>query len=84
LVLQYDSLNWGPKPFRFNNFWLEDKKFKDMVATVWSGQNFSGWMGFILKERLKGLKVAIKDWNREGSGDPGGKEEEIGLGDPCS
>jgi hypothetical protein len=66
LVLNYDSLDWGPKPFRFNSFLLENSKFKEMVATVWRGQNFSGWMGFILKERFKGLKIAIKEWNREG------------------
>ncbi|WJX53700.1 hypothetical protein P8452_39668 [Trifolium repens] len=77
LVLNYDSLDWGPKPFRFNSFLLENSKFKEMVATVWRGQNFSGWMGFILKERFKGLKIAIKEWNREGSGDPGEKKRKL-------
>jgi hypothetical protein len=35
------------------------------VSKVWEEQNFPGWMGYILKERLKGLKEEIKMWNSE-------------------
>ncbi|MCH83868.1 LINE-1 reverse transcriptase like [Trifolium medium] len=70
LVLKYDTINWGPKPFRFNNSWLNNKNFHGMVTKVWQDQHFFGWMGFILKERLKGLKVAIKEWNVELFGKP--------------
>jgi exonuclease III len=64
IVLRYDSENWGPKSFRFNNFWLSHKEFKEVVTKAWEDQHFEGWMGFILKERLKGLKGMIKDWHR--------------------
>jgi len=33
------------------------------VEEAWRGQNVSGWMNFVLKEKLKELK--IKDWNKE-------------------
>ncbi|MCI33634.1 putative reverse transcriptase - beet retrotransposon, partial [Trifolium medium] len=65
LVVKYSSSDWGPKPFRFNNFWLRNKSFKTLVVKTWEEQNFTGWMGFILKDRLKGLKIAIKEWHAE-------------------
>jgi exonuclease III len=29
IILHYDSADWGPKPFRFNIFWLKNTKFKE-------------------------------------------------------
>jgi hypothetical protein len=34
-------------------------------------------MGFILKERLKWLKVFIKEWNKETYGDPNENKNEL-------
>jgi hypothetical protein len=65
IILRYNDVDWGPRPFRFKNFWLENSSFKDMVSKVWEEQHFTGWMGHILKERLKGLKLEIKKWNTE-------------------
>jgi hypothetical protein len=70
IILHYDLADWGPKPFRFNNFWLKNKKFKELVVDTWGSQNFTGWMGYILKDRLKGLKNVIKGWNAEVYGRP--------------
>ncbi|WJX66076.1 hypothetical protein P8452_50669 [Trifolium repens] len=70
IILRYDVADWGPKPFRFNNFWLKDKRFKDLVVNTWTSQDFTGWMGYILKDRLKGLKEVIKSWNGEMYGRP--------------
>lgn len=57
--------NWGPKPFYFINFWLENREFKGVVEEAWRGNNVSGWMNFLLKEKLKRLKIKTKDWNKE-------------------
>ncbi|MCI42694.1 hypothetical protein A2U01_0063931, partial [Trifolium medium] len=65
IILRYNDVDWGPRPFRFRNYWLENSKFKDMISKVWEEQNFTGWMGHILKERLKGLKEEIRKWNSE-------------------
>jgi len=32
IVFRYSSQLWGPKPFRFTNYWLEHKDFKDVVT----------------------------------------------------
>jgi hypothetical protein len=56
LILKKDNFDWGPRPFRFNNYWLEHKNFKKIVEETWRNHNVSGWMGHILKEKLKNLK----------------------------
>jgi hypothetical protein len=65
LVLRYNNVDWGPCPFRFNNHWLLHKDFKRLVEESWRSLTPTGWMSFVLKEKIKGLKVLIKAWNRE-------------------
>jgi exonuclease III len=74
LVLQNGVWNWGPTPFRFNNFWLQNSDFKGIVEEAWMGQNISGWMSFVLKVKLKGLKLVLKEWSRE---EYGGIEDRV-------
>ncbi|MCH84952.1 LINE-1 reverse transcriptase like, partial [Trifolium medium] len=59
------NVDWGPRPFRFNNHWLQNDDFKRLVEDSWREQEVEGWMGFILKGKLKGLKTRIKLWNKE-------------------
>jgi exonuclease III len=65
LILKYSHDDWGPKPFRFNNFWLENKKFIEIVESFWTSHRVEGWMGFALKEKLKLLKPILKDWHKK-------------------
>jgi len=74
LVLMKGWWDWRLKPFRFNNFWLENQKSKGLVEEAWRSQNMSGWMSFVLKEKLKGLKIKITEWNKE---EYGGIEEMV-------
>ncbi|KAK2401933.1 hypothetical protein QL285_051492 [Trifolium repens] len=77
LVVRYSNLDWGPIPFRFNNFWLGIKSFKELIVKTWEAQSYTGWMGHILKDRFKGLKIAIKDWSVEVYGKPEEKRKEL-------
>ncbi|KAK2407515.1 hypothetical protein QL285_043126 [Trifolium repens] len=65
LLVRYNSVDWGPRPFRFNNYWLLHKEFNKVVEQFWRGSNLTGWMAFILKEKLKGLKAHLRIWNIE-------------------
>ncbi|WJX47013.1 hypothetical protein P8452_33752 [Trifolium repens] len=60
LVVRNNCVDWGPRPFRFNNHWLLHKDFKKVVEEFWRGSDLTGWMAYILKEKLKGLKMHIK------------------------
>ncbi|CAJ2642584.1 unnamed protein product [Trifolium pratense] len=77
LLLKYSHDDWGPKPFRFNNFLLENKKFMEMVETFWVNYRVEGWMGFVLKEKLKALKSLIRDWHKQEYGGMEARIEEL-------
>ncbi|PNX98293.1 cysteine-rich receptor-like protein kinase [Trifolium pratense] len=59
------NLNWGPKPFKFNNCWLEHAEFNRFVEDLWVKMPSKGKKAFVLKEKLKSLKEALKGWNKE-------------------
>jgi hypothetical protein len=37
LILRYDTADWGPKPFRFNNFWLKHRQFRELGISTTVG-----------------------------------------------
>ncbi|PNX71762.1 cysteine-rich receptor-like protein kinase, partial [Trifolium pratense] len=59
------KLNWGPKPFKFNNCWLEHPNFIPFVTETWKKMQIKGKKAFVLKEKLKLLKESLKVWNKE-------------------
>ncbi|MCI00463.1 hypothetical protein A2U01_0021482, partial [Trifolium medium] len=59
------NLNWGPKPFKFNNCWLEHAEFNHLVENLWVTLPSKGKKAFVLKEKLKRLKEELKGWNKE-------------------
>jgi hypothetical protein len=65
IILRHASSDWGPKPFRFNNYWLKNKDFKVIVDRTWREQNNKGWMAHVFREKLKAVKEALKRWNVE-------------------
>ncbi|XP_057794589.1 uncharacterized protein LOC131010900 [Salvia miltiorrhiza] len=56
--------DWGPTPFRFLNVWVSHPDFHDVVDDVWSKADVVGWKSFVVKEKLKMLKVKLKEWNK--------------------
>ncbi|PNX93718.1 cysteine-rich receptor-like protein kinase [Trifolium pratense] len=65
IILRYSNHDWGPKPFRFNNHWLNNKGFKGIVLSGWSSVETQGWKVYIVKGNLKALKNVLKCWNKE-------------------
>ncbi|GAU33402.1 hypothetical protein TSUD_20950 [Trifolium subterraneum] len=63
--LMCSNLNWGPKPFKVNNCWLEHSEFKLFVEKTWEKLNIRGKKAFVIKEKLKRLKEELRGWNRE-------------------
>jgi exonuclease III len=63
--LECSTLNWGPKPFKFLNCWLQHPEFISFVKDNWDSAIIRGNSAFILKEKLNRLKEALKNWNRE-------------------
>ncbi|MCH83010.1 reverse transcriptase, partial [Trifolium medium] len=65
ILLKYDDHDWGPKPFRFNNFWLSNPSFRKVVSDAWGSFEVRGWKGYVVKEKMKLLKGSLKLWNKE-------------------
>jgi hypothetical protein len=60
VVLRYLEQSWGPKPFRFNNFWLAHRQFEEVVHHSWSRTRPVEWMAVRLSAKLKTLKADLK------------------------
>ncbi|XP_071728613.1 uncharacterized protein [Rutidosis leptorrhynchoides] len=56
-------LDWGPKPFRFNNSWLSKPGFINLFEVKWDSYPVHGWAAFILGKKLRLLKNDLKDWS---------------------
>ena len=65
ILLDGGGLRRGPSPFRFENMWLKEKGFKDLLNSWWMGFSFRGSHNFIMAEKLKSLKANLKKRNKE-------------------
>ena len=53
-----------PIPFIFENMWLKEEGFKEMVRDWWHSSRVSGTNSFAVVEKLKTLKSNMKIWNK--------------------
>lgn len=60
IFLESARLGSGKKPFRFENMWLKEKGFMDMVRERWRSYVFMGSPRFVLSHKLKSLKQDLK------------------------
>jgi len=63
LVLSIDEENWGPRPLRLLKCWEKISGYKMFVRDQWRSFHLEVWGGYVLKEKLKLLKLALKDWH---------------------
>lgn len=59
------NINWGPKPFKFNNELFSFDSFIPFVEKEWRNLKVEGRGDFILKEKLRLLKEKLRWWNKE-------------------
>ncbi|RVW72233.1 hypothetical protein CK203_054933 [Vitis vinifera] len=57
-----------PFPFRFENMWLKVEGIKELMKSWWEGVSFNGSASFMMAEKIKVLKVKLKEWNRDSFG----------------
>jgi hypothetical protein len=41
------------------------KDYKKVVEETWRSQMVTGWVGFVLREKLKSIKSRLKVWSKE-------------------
>lgn len=60
------TADWGPRPFRFENFWLEHKDFLGLAHSWWNQVEVSGYAGYRMYKKLHFLKENIKKVEKGG------------------
>jgi hypothetical protein len=63
LVLSVDEDNWGPRPSRFLGCWSDIPGYHQFVSSKWKSCQVEGWGGYVLKEKFKLIKLALKEWH---------------------
>ncbi|GKV25404.1 hypothetical protein SLEP1_g34851 [Rubroshorea leprosula] len=76
ILLKNEKVDWGPKPFKFFDAWLDQPGCKEVIRDVWNHKEVKGWKGFKLKEKLKNTKQALKEWSRKSINEVDGKIKE--------
>nr|KYP51227.1 Retrovirus-related Pol polyprotein LINE-1 [Cajanus cajan] len=69
VLLKNEEVNWGPKPFRVLDCWQNDVRYGAFVKSQWREIVVSGRAAFVLKEKLKNLKIKLRTWNKDTFGD---------------
>lgn len=67
IQLCIDIADWGPKPMRMLKCWENFTGYNSFVRATWSSYHLEGWGGFVLREKLKLIKLALKEWHRRHS-----------------
>ncbi|KAL4308214.1 hypothetical protein GQ457_01G004750 [Hibiscus cannabinus] len=63
ILIHSAPLNWGPKPFKFFNYWLRKEGFDDLMTSVFSKFSSDGnsrGIGGLLRESKKAIKTWAK------------------------
>ena len=65
IILTTKMVDWGPKPFRVGDWWLKHKGYHSMIKEAWISDVHGGWGGVALKNKLRNLRLVIKQWCKE-------------------
>ncbi|GKB98887.1 transposon TX1 [Tanacetum coccineum] len=65
IVLKDIDLDFGPKPFRAFDIWLEEKDIGLVVEEAWKMEIKSKRADCQFRDKLKNVKVALKMWSKE-------------------
>jgi len=61
LVLSIDEENWGLRPLRLLKCWANFPGYKTFVRDQWRSFQLEGYGGYVLKEKFKLIKLALRD-----------------------
>ncbi|GJW03797.1 RNA-directed DNA polymerase, eukaryota [Tanacetum coccineum] len=65
IVLKDVELDFGPKPFRVFNIWMEELDFIQVVEEAWKKDMRSFRPDCIFRDRLKNVKASVRVWSKE-------------------
>lgn len=72
-----DEENWGPRPLRMLKCWQDLPGYHQFVQEKWQSLQVEGWGGYVLREKFKLIKGALKEWHSKHSKNIPGKIETL-------
>ncbi|PNX84817.1 cysteine-rich receptor-like protein kinase, partial [Trifolium pratense] len=63
LILSANEEDWGPRPARMLKCWSDIPGYTSFVRDKLNSLQVDGWGGYVLKEKFKLIKSALKDWH---------------------
>ncbi|KAL9672560.1 hypothetical protein QQ045_028811 [Rhodiola kirilowii] len=64
IALRVEGKNWGMKPFRFINAWLDHPGLRNEIKEMWGETGEGGWKGFVIQKKLAKIRKRLGVWNR--------------------
>lgn len=64
LILKSGRCDWGPKPFKFYNCWLQNQNLVQMLKASWKSTVSSN-----IQHKFKNLREVARKWNKISFGD---------------
>ncbi|XP_071688448.1 uncharacterized protein [Rutidosis leptorrhynchoides] len=76
IILKDEDKNFGPKPFKFFDVWLEKDGVDKIIEDTWSSCDYKGLrMDYKFVFKLKKIKEALRVWSKEFHGKLDGEIE---------
>ncbi|XP_071694529.1 uncharacterized protein [Rutidosis leptorrhynchoides] len=64
IVLRDKVIDFGPKPFRFFDEWLNVDEANEIMKKAWGEEVNGGRKDCVFRNKLKNVKAALKTWNK--------------------
>jgi hypothetical protein len=64
VLLGVSSSDWGPKPFRIQNGWMENRELMSGTRELWKNCKSGGSVSFRLLQKTRVVKNFIRIWAR--------------------
>ncbi|XP_071700174.1 uncharacterized protein [Rutidosis leptorrhynchoides] len=69
LILRDKNNDFGPKPFRMFDIWLECEEVEKIIVDSWNKQNTCSRPDCVYRNKLKNVKTALREWSKLRYGD---------------
>ncbi|KAJ9559670.1 hypothetical protein OSB04_004830 [Centaurea solstitialis] len=76
ILLEEDKADFGPTPFKFFDSWLVEDDLRSVVEQNWKCEKISQFPDRVFRDKLKGVKAAIKEWSKRKFGNLDSQIEE--------
>ncbi|OVA09145.1 hypothetical protein BVC80_8363g1 [Macleaya cordata] len=63
IAISTQGIKRGPRPFRFENMWMEDQTLEGRIKEWWGASQPQGNPGFLFCKKLQFIKDQVKVWN---------------------